>query len=64
MRVHVDPTRCQAHGTCHELCPSVFALDEWGYAYPSDPDGRVDPADEAAVTEAVARCPERAIVAD
>lgn len=61
MRVQVDPTKCQGHGTCNDTCPSVFAVDEWGYAYTSDPQGNVPTADEADAREAVAGCPEQAI---
>ena len=28
MRVIVDELRCDAHGTCVEVCPEVFALDD------------------------------------
>lgn len=59
--MRVDPTKCQAHGSCNETCPSVFALDEWGYAYTTDPQGNVAAADEPAAREAVDSCPEQAI---
>lgn len=62
MRVRVDPTKCKAHGNCHELCPSVFELDDWGHASIVDPKGAVDPLNEVAVGEAIDSCPEQAIV--
>jgi ferredoxin len=33
MRIVIDPTKCDGYGTCNELCPEIFKLDEWGYAY-------------------------------
>ena len=50
-----------AHGSCNDACPSVFAVDEWGYAYTTDPQGNVAAADEPAAREAIAGCPEHAI---
>lgn len=61
MRVQVDPVRCVGHGTCFEICPSVFAIDDWGYAYSRVSDGQVPPADEPGAQEAMAACPEGAI---
>ena len=63
MRVRVDPAMCQANGECHRICPDVFQLDEWGYAY-VEGDAPVAPEREAAAEEAVAACPEGAIVAE
>jgi ferredoxin len=31
-RLRVDPRKCQAYGTCAQLAPQLFDLDEWGYA--------------------------------
>lgn len=31
MRLHVDRTRCDGHGSCAELLPELVALDEWGF---------------------------------
>lgn len=59
MKVYVDSTRCSAYGTCAELCPPVFSLDEWGYAVPiteAVPDGA-----EERVRAAARECPEDAI---
>ncbi|GAB7002580.1 ferredoxin [Nocardioides sp. AN3] len=60
MKATVDATKCEAYGTCAELCPSVFQLDEWGYASLVG-DGEVPTGDEARATEAAASCPEHAI---
>ncbi|MCW5253190.1 MULTISPECIES: ferredoxin [unclassified Streptomyces] len=60
MKAHVDATRCQGMGVCAEICPSVFLLDDWGFASAAG-DGSVSAADETAVRDAAARCPEKAI---
>lgn len=60
MKATVDATKCEAYGTCAETCPSVFRLDEWGYAAVVG-DGTVPPGDEAAAEKAAAECPEKAI---
>ena len=31
MRVHVDWTRCDGHGSCAELLPELLTTDEWGF---------------------------------
>jgi len=58
MRVEVSSTKCCGYGICAETCPTVFKLDDQGFAYV---DGDVSPEDEAAVMEAVDSCPEEAI---
>jgi ferredoxin len=60
MKAHVDPVACDGFGTCAQILPEVFVLDEWGYA--STPADGVVPADqEAAAREAVHKCPANAI---
>jgi ferredoxin len=60
MKAIVDATKCEAYGACVERCPSVFQLDEWGYASVIG-DGTVPAGDEANVRAASAACPEAAI---
>lgn len=60
MKALVDATKCNAYGVCEQLCPSVFNLDEWGYASVTG-DGFVAEADQGAVREAAGNCPENAI---
>lgn len=60
MRVHLDSTKCEGYGTCAERCPSLFQLDEWGYASVIG-DGTVKEGDEESALEAVKACPENAI---
>jgi ferredoxin len=62
MKVQVDATKCSAYGVCAELCPSVFQLDEWGYAQTVG-DGSVPAEHEEAARKAVSSCPENAISA-
>ena len=31
MRLHVDWTRCDGHGSCAELLPELLETDEWGF---------------------------------
>jgi len=59
MRLHVDPTACQAYGLCTETAPDLVDLDEWGYA--SARDGDVPPAAVDAARAAVAGCPNLAL---
>lgn len=60
MKANVDATKCEAYGVCVDHCPSVFQLDEWGYASVIG-DGSVADGDQAAAREAAAACPENAI---
>lgn len=60
MRATVDATKCEAYGACAERCPSVFQLDEWGYASVIG-DGAVPAGEEDRAVEAADACPEQAI---
>jgi len=60
MKAYLDSTQCSGYGTCAESCPSVFSLDEWGYAATRN-DGIVPAGAEDAVRAAVVGCPENAI---
>ncbi len=60
MRATVDATKCEAFGACAERCPSVFELDEWGYAFVVG-DGTVPDGDMEAAIDAADACPEQAI---
>lgn len=59
MKVSVDSDRCTGHARCADACPSVFSSDDNGFAVLLVAD--VPSADEAAVLDAVAGCPEGAI---
>lgn len=60
MRVALDATKCEAYGACAEHCPTVFELDEWGYASVIG-DGSVPEGEEENARAAVHACPENAI---
>ncbi len=60
MKVRIDPERCQGHGRCYDLAPSLFGDDEEGYGQVLG-DGVVPSGQEDAARRAVANCPERAI---
>lgn len=32
MKVYVDMTKCNGFGTCADIAPDVFEIDEFGYA--------------------------------
>ncbi len=60
MRVTVDPDRCEGHGRCYALAPTVFQPDEIGNAEVVG-EGLVAPGDEEQARLAAANCPEQAI---
>ena len=60
MRVHVDPEKCQGHNRCYALAPSLFDVDDLGFATEVG-DGTVAPEHEEQARLAAANCPERAI---
>ena len=60
-RVTVNLARCTGAEDCVRICPEVFRMDRYGYPMVRP----FDPADREIRTrlrEAVARCPEGAIV--
>jgi ferredoxin len=59
MNVTVDPERCQGHNRCHALAPTLFDIDDLGYATAAP--GDIDPDRETAARLAAANCPEHAI---
>jgi ferredoxin len=60
LRLRVNPIQCAAFGFCAEYAPELFALDEWGYAWPH---GREVSAQHVELAREAARlCPTRAIL--
>jgi ferredoxin len=59
VKVEIDSSRCQGHGSCVLTCSEVFIFDESGYGEVVDPDPpeRLRPD----LDVAVANCPENAI---
>ena len=60
MKIQIDPERCQGHGRCYDLAPSLFGDDEEGYGQVLG-DGTVRPEQEREARLAVVNCPEHAI---
>ena len=53
-QVIIDQDECIGCGTCVELCPEVFALNEdENKAYVTTPEG----GDQACIEDAIASCP-------
>ncbi|MEQ1786009.1 MAG: ferredoxin [Acidimicrobiales bacterium] len=63
MKVHVDEERCEGHGRCYALAPTVFEPDDVGNGEAVG-DGHVAPDDEDRARLAAANCPEQAITID
>jgi ferredoxin len=63
MKVHVDTDRCEGHGRCYAVAPTVFEPDDLGNGHERG-NGAVAPGDESAARLAVANCPEQAIVVE
>lgn len=61
MKVLLDLTKCKGMGACADECPSVFQLDEFGYAELKVEGGVVPDGDEKAAEAAARACPEKAI---
>lgn len=60
MIVQMNSEKCQGHGRCYDLAPTLFTEDEEGYGQVIA-DGVVPPGDEHVAHLAVSNCPERAI---
>ena len=60
MRFRVDAVKCEGHGRCYALAPTLVELDDFGTSSVIG-DGSVAPDDEALVRLAAANCPEFAI---
>jgi AcrR family transcriptional regulator/ferredoxin len=60
LKVRIDHERCQGHGRCYDLAPSLFGDDDEGYGTVLG-DGTVAPGQEHDARLAQLNCPERAI---
>jgi ferredoxin len=61
MKIKLDRTLCDGFGKCAEHAPSVFSLDEWGYASlagAAEVPGELEPR----VRRAILDCPVDAII--
>jgi ferredoxin len=60
VKVHIDATKCDGYGTCAEIAPNLFNLDEWGFAYVAVED-ELDGEAAVRAREAIIGCPRDAI---
>jgi ferredoxin len=60
MKLRIDSERCQGHGRCYDIAPSLFGEDDEGYGQVLG-DGIVPVGREHEARLAVANCPEQAI---
>jgi ferredoxin len=60
VRVEIDAERCQGHGRCFSLAPSLFEFDELGNGVVIG-DGTLSPETLDLARLAQANCPEHAI---
>jgi ferredoxin len=61
MKVHIDASKCDGYGLCHEVAPHLFQLDEWGYASTLGY-GVVPAGDEEKAGQAERACPSLAVI--
>ncbi len=61
MKIKLDRTICDGFGKCSERAPSVFSLDEWGYASLAG-SAEVPEELEPQVRRAILDCPVDAII--
>ena len=60
MKVTLDRDRCQGHGRCYVLAPTVFKSDDDGYGFTTDEN--VPAESETAAHKGANNCPEDAIL--
>jgi len=63
MRVAIDDEKCQGHGRCYALAPTVFEPDDIGQGKVLG-DGTVAAGEEDQARLAAANCPELAITVE
>lgn len=61
MKVRVDYQRCEGHGMCERVAPTLFRLDEQGMLVAAYEGRDVPPELEEAADEAVRLCPVAAL---
>ncbi|MBV8159706.1 MAG: ferredoxin [Acidimicrobiia bacterium] len=61
VRIHIDRERCEGHGRCYALAPSLVEPDELGNGRELG-EGSVPADQEANAQQAEANCPERAVL--
>lgn len=61
MRIRIDQDRCEGHGRCYALAPTLVEPDDVGHGVEIG-DGSVPEGEEHHARLAVANCPERAVL--
>jgi ferredoxin len=57
-RLHVDWSRCEGRGLCHELFSELVGRDEWGYpVLPGGNDASIPAEYREFAEEAITACP-------
>jgi ferredoxin len=59
LKATVLKDKCCGYGICNEICPTVFKIDDQGFAYVEDSEVAAEFTDAA--REACDSCPESAI---
>ncbi len=60
--VKVLNNKCCGYTSCADICPEVFNLDEYGFAFVEDDQAPVPEGLAARAIEAAGSCPESAIL--
>jgi ferredoxin len=63
VKVTIDANRCSGHGRCYVTAPELFTDDDMGRGQVIG-NGAVGPDQVDAAEQAVASCPEQAVVLD
>jgi ferredoxin len=61
MRIRIDTERCEGHGRCYSLAPVLVEADDLGNGREIG-DGSVPLEQEPNARQAVANCPEHAVI--
>ena len=61
MRIEVDYDRCEGHGLCEEVAPTLFRIDEEGDLVALFPGDQVPRGQEDSAVSAVRACPVSAL---
>ena len=62
MKVRLDQPRCVGHAQCYAVDPQLFPIDDSGYSVLEERE--VPPGDVQLTRDAVASCPEMALILD
>ena len=62
MKLTVDGKRCMGHGRCYTVAPDLLTDDDEGYVTIRDQLIEIPDDDREAAADAVASCPEQAII--